>query len=562
MTLHYLPMAAYGLWRWWAKPPVGGKRRPLADAAWLALPLAATWWCHPPIALWLTGAVASLAAVRVALGWRDPQIWRATALAAGFFGLAAGYVFVSVATLATPPTPAIDRTAIIGSIEAAVPGSFLPVSPSVVQISDYQLGWSLWLVILFAAVLGAVRPTRKLAALLGATGILLLFLLPVPEITRWLWQSALPQVVCDITFSWAAQRFYVILAAFGLVTGAAAFAVSAPRRWWQRALLAAGLAGALAWSGREAAKFIRHGAASAQSEEQARLTHGIQNIYLTRYSFNIFLPVPAYYSHGYVDPYLENRVLGPDGRAVLVSNLTSVRPPDHFASVPLVADYNATYHFARLSPGFTLAPGVRYAARIDLNMPAASAVLVAQGLRTFRQYFLPDSSFGMVHQVPTHSFGYLPTSSDFFPIWTSPLPDQIALLYAFNDPAPASMPANFGRLYLKPYAVEDLPIKISSWIPYRATLRSPIAGAWLETPRIYLPGYAAQVNDHPARLMRSPDGLVAIALDPGENRVQLRYPGPWLLQASYWIALLTWAAVALAAGRAYLGGNPSRRSIT
>jgi hypothetical protein len=402
-----------------------------------------------------------------------------------------------------------------------------------------------------------------LLALDGGIVFLLLFLLPVPGITRWLWRAALPQVVCDITFSWAAQRFYVILAAFGTIAGALAFAAGAPRARWIRIVLAVGLAGALGWSGSEALKFVRHGIATTQPGDTAPLTHGAHNLYLTRYSFNIYLPVPGYYSHGYVDPYLENRVLGPDGRTVLASNHASVRPPDSVPPVLLTTDYNPTYHFSTLSPSVTLQPGIRYAARLDLVRPIPSGALVARGDRTLRQYFLPDSAFGMVHAVPTRSFGYLPSSSDFFSLWTSPAAaDAVRLSYAYDDPAPATVPSDFGWLRLKPYAVEALPVKITSWMPYRATASVPAGGGWLETPRIFLPGYAARVNGRSARIRRSPDGLVAIALAPGENQVVLRYPGPWLLQAAYGIALLTWATALLAAARSYFGGNPVRRSIT
>jgi hypothetical protein len=563
MTLPYLPLAVYGLWRWWGRSenPEGGNI--LTEAAWLALPLAATWWCHPPIALWLTALVAPVVGLRLACHWRDRRLWLTAATAAGLFALAAGYVFVSVAVLATPPTPAIDRTAIIGSIEAALPGSFLPVSSSVIKISDYQLGWSLWLVILFAALVCALRPRRRLGVMLGAIALLLLFLLPVPGVNRWLWLRALPQVVCDITFSWAAQRFYAILAAFAMIAGAAAVAAKTPRSIWTRVALAVGLSAGLAWTGREAVKFVQHGATAVETDAVAGLTHGRGNLFLTRYSFNIFLPVPAYFSHGYIDPYLENRILGADGRTVLASNLASARPPDSWPSIPLTADYSTTYHYAPLAPAITLAPGVRYAARIKFRFPVQPGALVAQGARTLRQYAMPDSGYGMIRNVPTHAYGALPTSSDFFPLWNEgPLRDASGLAYAYNDPAPAEVAKDFGRLYLKPYAVEDLPIKITAWLPYQATTRVSAEGAWLETPRMYFPGYAARVNGQPAALLRSPDGLVAVALVAGENEVRLSYPGPWTLQAAYWIALLTWAAAALAIAYRYLGGNPSRCSIT
>lgn len=532
MTLPYLPLAAYGLWRWWTRT---------GEAAWLALPLAAVWWCHPPIALWLTAIIGIFAALRVALSWRDRRLWLAAGAAAGLFILAAGAVFVSVLTLPGPSTPQIDRLSFLGSIEHSVPASFLPVSRTADKISDYQLGWSLWIVAGAAGFQCSFRPRRGSSALLGAVLLLVLFLLPVPGVNRWLWAHCVPQAACDITFGWVVQRLYVILAALVVVAAAAAAAAWPPRS--RIAQIAGGLffVAALSWSGLEAAKFERRGAAMVLPDAEAAKTHGASNAYLTRYAFNIFRPVPSYFSHGYVDPWLENRVLAADGRTVLASNSASVHPSGSNPSFLLTAAYDPAGGQAALTPQFAISPGLRYAARLELHLPAAPGILLAEGERTRREYFLPDSSFGMFHEQPTHAFGFLPGSGDFFSIW-NPGGDTIHLTYQFTDSAPAAIPADFGRLYLRPYRVEDLPIRIVSWIPYRARTHLSAAGGWLETPRVYVPGYAATVNGRPARLLRSPDGLVAVALEPGENDVMLSYPGPWVLRVSYYVSLFTWLA--------------------
>jgi hypothetical protein len=262
--------------------------------------------------------------------------------------------------------------------------------------------------------------------------------------------------------------------------------------------------------------------------------------------------VPSYFSHGYVDPCLENRVLAADGRTVLASNFAAVHPSGSDPSFPLTAAYDPAWGRATLTPQFEISPGVRYAARFELHLPAAPGILTAEGERTRREYFLPDSSFGMIHEQPTHAFGFLPGNGDFFSIW-NPGGDMIHLTYLFTDSAQAAIPADFGRLYLRPYRIEDLPVRIVSWIPYRARTRLSAAGGWLETPRVYVPGYAATVNGRPARLLRSSDGLVAVALEPGENDVTLRYPGPWILRAAYFTSLLTWLAVFATAAAGSIG---------
>jgi hypothetical protein len=563
MTLPYLPLAAYGLWHWWEKGESGGVFR---SAAWLALPLAALWWCHPPIALWTTGVVSLLAVARLVSAWRDRRAWLAAALAAGLFAVTAGYVFASVLTLETPPTPPVNPVSFLGSIEGAFPASVLPVSVDAVQISDYQLGWSLWIVAGFAFVAAVRTPRRGLGVLAGGTAILILFLMPVPGIDRWLWVHAVPQFVSDVTFAWAAQRLCVVLAVFAAIAGVAAVSVVPAASLLRRILVLAFFGAAIAWNATEAVKFLRRGTAMAVPAEIAAKTEGVHNAFLTRYAFNVLLPVPAYFSHGYVDPYLENRILDPKGRTVLASNIASVRPADTDTSIPLTAAYNPSLHLADISPVFSIAPGYRYAVRLDWHAPVGSGALTAEGEHTERQYFLPDSSYGMIHQVPTHAFGYSPGNSDFFPLSASgEQREWIKLAYAYYDPAPASLPVDFGRLYLRPYTEETLPIVVTSWMPYQAKASAPAAGDWLETPRLFVPGYAATVNSRAARLRRSPDGLVAIELQAGENQVLLRYPAPWLLRAAYavsllaWVMLLSgWAAGAVLRSRFRLRASPAR----
>ena len=71
-------------------------------------------------------------------------------------------------------------------------------------------------------------------------------------------------------------------------------------------------------------------------------------------------------------------------------------------------------------------------------------------------------------------------------------------------------------------------MRVTSLIPYRATVRSPEA-ALLETPRMFVPGYAATVNGAPVAVRKSAEGLVAFPVPQGESRVELRFAGPLAL---------------------------------
>jgi hypothetical protein len=531
-ALPFVPLAAFGLWRTLEDEST--------SIAWTVLPLAALWYCHPPIALWTTLVAAG---VHVTIGlrrWRDPNLYAWWGRGALLFALAAGYLFVSVKTLQVGSI-ATEVAVTLESIRGAFPAMLFPVSDTADRLSDYQLGWGLGAALMLAAAC-AIRPRRARATLVFAACVLFFLLLPIPWINEAIWR-ALPQVIRDITDHWPMQRFYVIMAGLVVVAAADALAkLDRSHRVWARISVVVLFVGA-AWSFREGVKFIIRGEWIVFPIKQAGAQLQLNNAILTRYAFNPFDGVPPYYSHGYVDPYLENRVLGPDRSAVLASNVAAARPPDAAAQIPLSGIYDGA-RTESLAPKFGIAPNVRYAVRFEAHGALGSGSLLVTGTSVLREYFMPDSALGMVHRVPTDAFGLQPGSRNFFPLWTSqPGTDVVEFRYVFDVPPKNPPPADFARLYLQPYAPSGLPIKVTSWIPYRAAVAIGAPGAWLETPRLYVPGYEATINGLPAPVVRLRSGLVAVGLQPGNNDVVLRYAGPWSLRAAYWIAILTWAAV-------------------
>ena len=535
-ALPFVPLVCYGTWR-----TMQGSER--VSVAWTVLPLAAAWLCHPPIALWLT-FVAALGHLAVGIRrWRDPLLYRWWAQGVALFVLTAGYLFVSVATLHLPKTGS-DVDVILESVRAAFPGMLLPVSETAGTLGDYQLGWALWGMLLLAAAYWAFRPRREEGVLLLGAGFILLLLMPIPGLNRALWH-ALPVTVRDITFHWPMQRLYAVLAGAVLVAAAGTWARLAPDRVLWRVTGALFLSACLGWSFREGITFVFHdyflrGPAPTPLPEPMLKEN---NIVLTRYSFNPFPFVPPYYTHGYVDPYLENRVLTPDMGGVLEANAVAVRPPDTATRIPMTAGRDSL-QVAYMTPHLSLAPNVRYAVRFAPSSPPGKGSLLVTGKVVVRMYYMPDSAAGMNRLVPGDTFGLTKGSRDFFPIWTTePGPETITFEYHFDAPPEAPFPTAFARVYLQTYNVENLPVRVLSWIPYRAKTAAPASGAWLETPRMFVAGYAATVNGRAAKVSRSPSGLVAIRLESGANDVVLRYPGPWPLRAAYWTALFTWVAV-------------------
>jgi hypothetical protein len=92
------------------------------------------------------------------------------------------------------------------------------------------------------------------------------------------------------------------------------------------------------------------------------------------------------------------------------------------------------------------------------------------------------------------------------------------------------------KVRLLGYDRDALPVRVDSWIPYRARVRSPEA-AWLETPRVFQTGYEARVDGRPAEVRESPDALVAVAVPKGESSVELAYAAPAGLRLLFWLSL-------------------------
>lgn len=529
-TLPYVPLAAYGLWR--------TLHAEQTSVLWTVLPLAALWYCHPPIALWLTFIAIIVHLVAGFRRRRDRRLYIGWLGGAALFLLATGYVFVSVQALRLGSSKS-EITVILESIRGAFPAMLQRVSEGANQLGDYQLGWGLWGAL--ALVIGGTfwRPRRaELVLLLASIGLIAL-LLPVPRLNVALWRLV-PATVRDITYHWPMQRFYVILAGLIVVCSAGFLAKISGHRPRTARVLSAFLFFCAAWTYLEATKFVLRGYAIAVPPAQAGLFVEPHNRILTRYAFNPFPAAPPYYSHSYVDPYLENRVLAADLHTELSSNVAAARPPDTATKMNVTAEHDGVAA-AVLRPLFSLAPGVRYAVRLEPHYAVPPGSLLVSGEFVRREFFLPNSAVGMVPGgQPTTAFGFMPSSRSFFSAWTSrKAADTLELRYIFNAPV-SSVPGDFATLYLQAYAIESLPIKITSWAPYCATTTASATGAWLETPRLFIPGYAATVNGRTAPITKSPGGLVLVGLESGENSVTLGYRGPWLLRASYYLALATW----------------------
>ncbi len=519
----------------------------------LGASLGLCWWGHSPIALWMTLLAGFAQFARflrqrpVGLGWMQA--------AAGGLAFAAIAAYPIGSVLFYPPEPAVDATAfqratpqaIVQFLGAAFPGIVLPLSDLGRLLGDYQLGYSLWAILLFC--LWHFRELRRPEAriLIGIAAVLLLLLAPIPGVDLALWRLV-PSFIRNVTSNWAMNRLYLPLAGatvYGLAAAASGEFLRAPAR--QRALtLLVGIG--CAWSLVEASKFAKGSRINGRALGEGMSQMRAENAMATRFAYLIFPRIPAYFSDGVVDAQLENRLWSAGTGRLLAANLASARAAavplgeEEFSAVPKPDDYLQT------SAAFRLEPGRRYLLGLDVLDPArARGVLQIKGTTFFREYALPD--YG-----GAESFGIGGRHSGLIPVWTSiPSGDDVWVrFFPYGTAGPAESLQPFARVTWMDYDPARLPVRISSWIPYRARVVSPEA-AWLETPRMYQRAYRATANGQETPVRKSSEGLVEVRVPAGTSEVTLAYRAPAGLSALFWISLgsiaLVWGALGVGAVR-------------
>lgn len=534
-TAPYIPLVLYCLHRNLELRTVGSMVR-------LAAAVAILWWCHAPIAFWVSGVVALGQLLRIGSprGW--PGLGREWVAGLATFAVLAGIIFVSVGTLNLPALVA-ERMMILENLRGAFPGILLPVSDGATHLSDYQLGWSLWVLLAMALVGTLIRRGRfELILLAGSLGFLAL-LVPVPGVLDRLWM-ALPQTVINITFYWPMQRLYLPIAAMIVFAVYVTHAGLLARRRWLQVPAIGLLLVAADWSTNQAGAFLRRGAMNTTAASVSEQSHLPQNRALTRYAYSSFPEVPAYFSHGYIDPVWENRLLDPatfretdSNYAAIVNRVGTITATEEMAINQIAPQYYVLF------TDLAVERGRHYALAFDFRHPAEAGTLVIEGPSIKRDYVLPESGHGMALSGPPRAFGSSGTSQHALPIRVTAEGERLSALFVSAAVMEPGL-KDFGRYTLLEYDPERLPVVIESWTPYRARVTSP-ADAWLETPRIFISGYRASVDGRAVEPRRSPEGLVMIPVSAGTQRAELSYEGPLALRLAYWTALAGWIGLGL-----------------
>ncbi len=563
MALPFVPVTLLGCWRVLQKGDRWGR-------LWIAAGLAGSWICHSPVALWLTiiSACLCLPAFVVRRPWS--REFRLAAFLSAAFLVLASEPFVSVLTLdnqADVHASGVDAAAVI---DANFPANFRPIDPERPGLADYQLGYALLGTLLLS--LGLMAGTRPRAAwsFVAATLLIIPVALPVPGLTTAIW-THVPSWFVTVQNIWPMQRLFLVWSSLIVFTAAIAIASSgiASRKGPYVALLAF-FAFGIAWSAREAHRMEEGIYPMRSAPQDTRVSESLDNLRLSRYAYSSFSYTPSYFSHAYMDPWLENRLLNIRTMEAFVSNADCAAPAEGDAGVPdcgsrleqsgawTGASLTGSEYY-RLTPDLQLYPGRHYAVRLEFAQPGLQGFLQLRSRSMFREYMLPDSGQGIARRGPSLAFGSGPTSSHVFPVAVNePGPVAPTCMFVAAHRAGASLP--FARFRLYAYDRDRLPIAVESWIPYRARVTAPRA-AYLETPRMWLKGWRATVNGHWTATIRSAENLVMVPVGAGVSQVTLEYSPPLGLVAAFWLGALGWTGLgagALCQLVAWSGGSRLR----
>ncbi len=496
-----------------------------------ATALAALWLAHPPVAAWAT-LVAVVVGAWTVIRDRSRRVLLGIVLALALFLSLSGYLFVSVRSLRLPAVP---RAVALSSVDYKVSilrdnwvASFLPVSHGGTHLlSDLQLGYGLWACLLLSAA-GAAR-VRSGRCLLGCLSLILLFAWPIPVLTRFAWRS-LPSELLVITNQWPVERFYVLLAAIAVFTIAGAFSRYFARGPWQRPALSALLLAACLWSAAETVKFFRRAEAIAHSEGASEAMHLPENITLSRTHSYEYLGVPDYFSNGHMDPRLETRLLDlKTGRVFADGSSYKAGLSDGISA-------GRTLTLRKPADGFfaetlRLNPGDARILRFDFLGQQPEGELQITGSSLNETYTLPQSG-------KSRSFGSAPMASHTLILENSTdAPETASFRFLGRDGGDA-----FARVSVEPLAENERAIRLASLTPFHAFITAD-RDCYLETPKLFVPGYRAYVDNVPTVFWRSTNGLIIIPLGKGEHEVTLAYVGSRVLRWSYFGAAAAWLAV-------------------
>lgn len=414
---------------------------------------------------------------------------------------------------------------------------FLPVSRNLDQASDSQPGLVLWAALVLSLGSFFVRASRVAAGILVCTAVVVIAcFIRIPAWSDFLVGYA-PRHLAPIL------NFPLILR---LLPACLAIIVFAAYLSWEqiegrtlyRVCITAFSIGAVGYSAAEVSKFWHRGVVATSSHRDSKRILLSENMKVERFVYDL-LPSNRYFSNNATDGRIESRLLASDNSVLYGPDQMALEsekggPVETLNLYEEKKDKPNEWH--PLGPRLTVPAGEDLFLHFTF-FPTVSykGVLIFSSTEgDYREYLLDNPGF-------ENAFGVGGSHSSVLTIWNSTdQPAHYRLIFLSRDPqAPPAFIDNFARLTVSHFAAVPHAIELKSFVPYHAEVRIE-KPAVLETPRVFLPGYRAIVDGVGQPLIRSQQGLVALAMNAGKHDVIIRFVGTPKLRLAAWISGLGW----------------------
>jgi hypothetical protein len=505
------------------------------------------WWLLAPIGAWIAGQgrgpwlpwllVASVVVAGVAMVRRgrglpsDSNV--VVLLVALFLGAGATQAWLG------PDHPArnLETLRIFQDNTAHQTAWFGSVPPNLGGHVMYQPGTGLWLVGVMLAVVFFWRGRLAVKLFIVAACLPVLGLMRLPGVSDFIVGFA-PNMIALVVNLPLPIRLAPILAAWLAMGGVVWWAArGATETVWRRRITAVGLAGAVVWALLQAAPFMRRGWTVTDSRTRTESRFRPENAVLERFAYDL-MQHPAYLTHGWIAPWLQARVLDNVEQVVIGPDETARRLEQNGGSRRiriLGEDYSANPTWLNLSPDLRVEPGERLLVRFEFDPKQNYAGwLIMTSERGYREYHLPTAGLPLAFgtEAPNSRVIALANSGDQAEVY------RLTFMRESGNTLPGKRDP-FADIVVSRYDPAQAAVRVDSLRPYRVTATVPAPG-WIETSRVWLPGYTAELDGKPVELKRSHRGLAMAAAGPGPHQLELRYTGTNLLWGALWVSGLTW----------------------
>ncbi len=488
------------------------------------------WLAHPPVALWLSAATAVIQLVL----WvtRMPTL---RAMVAVVPGLLVCLLFASYSFISTEQMHMVgglsrheDFSPLFVELRKAFPDCLKPVSAEARSLSDFQLGYVSWALLLVGGAAALWRRHLASLTLFAIAGFLVLLDLPVPHLTEYIWLH-LPPLFPQLTNIWPMQRLYLVVTGL-IVAACCALWRDADRRLRAsplacRAIVIALCAVGLVWVTEQARFFIKRGDVLQHKGDESADLQRSENIDLTLTSYAL-LGISDRFVNGVMDVGREFRVLRDPDRLEIANNwspVTAGRMRAHGVLHTVAMEANP----AHLSPLIRLEPDRRYFLTLRFRPAPFDGLLIMRGRHFIRDYPLPSAG-------QKRGFGMKPGNDPSIVLWTTD-PDGTEIQMMLLGYQQGGIFADFELREIDP---GSFPVELHGLVPLSGRVRVR-ESAWLETPRRFIPGYSATVDGAPVQVAISPQEAVMIKVPSGEHEFRLSYRGSPLLLGAFWTSFLT-----------------------